>query len=325
MYDIDTIEIRGPVTIKVRTCRTDPQKNGEMPMLLRQIEYLQAVIENGNFYQAAEQCHVSQSAISQQIRKLEEELEVKLLERHNRTFSLTPAGEHFYRKSLVITGDIGQMVRETKRIATNDNIVLRIGYYKGYHGDELSEAISMFSEKYPSIDVQITVGSHEELYHAMENGTLDLALNDQRRAFSDAYNNIILAESRLYIEISAKNPLSRLPALEIADLKNTPCILVINRSGQQEEREYYETVIGLKGEFLFADTMQEARLKIVTGQGYMPVDVIREQTWYDTTVCRIPLIRNENAVKKTYCAFWKKDNTGAYIRDFADMLHACFI
>ena len=58
-------------------------------MLLRQMEYLQAVIENGNFYLAAEQCHVSQSAISQQIKKLEDELGVKLLERHNRTFSLT--------------------------------------------------------------------------------------------------------------------------------------------------------------------------------------------------------------------------------------------
>lgn len=51
-------------------------------MLLRQIEYLQAVIEHGNFYEAAEQCHVSQSAISQQIRKLEDELDVQLLERH---------------------------------------------------------------------------------------------------------------------------------------------------------------------------------------------------------------------------------------------------
>ena len=43
-------------------------------MFLQQIEYLQAVIEQGNFYLAAEQCHVSQSAIFQQIRKLEEEL-----------------------------------------------------------------------------------------------------------------------------------------------------------------------------------------------------------------------------------------------------------
>ena len=293
-------------------------------MLLRQIEYFQAIIENGNFYLAAEQCNVSQSAISQQIKKLECELGVKLLERHNRTFSLTPAGEHFYRKSLIISGDLKQLVRETKRIADNDNAVLRIGYYKGYHGNELSEAIALFSEKYPAVDVKIMVGSHEELYHAMENNSVDLVINDQRRAFSDAYHNEVLAESRIYIELSAKNPLSKLNALETDDLKNTPCILVINQTGQKEEQDYYENIIGLQGDFLFADTVQEARLKIITGQGYMPVDVIGEQVWFDTAVCRIPLCRNSQVIKKTYCAFWKKDNSGYYIEEFAQTLKSCF-
>ena len=208
-------------------------------MFLRQIEYLQAVIEQGNFYLAAEQCHVSQSAISQQIRKLEEELGAKLLERHNRTFSLTPAGEHFYRKSLVISSDIRQLIHETKQISNQEQFTLNIGYYIGYHGDELTAAISLFSEKYPSVNVQITVGSHEELYHGMENGSIDLALNDQRRAFSDTYNNEILAESRLYIELSSKNPLSRLETLESSNLKNIPCILIINPAGQKEEQEYF--------------------------------------------------------------------------------------
>ncbi len=102
------------------------------------MEYFQAVVEKGNFYLAADKCHISQSAISQQIIKLEEELGVKLLERHNRTFSLTQAGEHFYRKSLVITGDIDRPVRETKRIADRTGAVLRLGYYKGYYGNELA-------------------------------------------------------------------------------------------------------------------------------------------------------------------------------------------
>lgn len=293
-------------------------------MLLRQMEYLQAVIENGNFYLAAEQCHVSQSAISQQIKKLEDELGVRLLERHNRTFSLTPAGEHFYRKSLVILGDITQLVRETKKIADNDHAVLRIGYYKGYSGNELSEAVALFSEKYPAVNVQITVGSHEEMYLAMENNTVDLALNDQRRAFSDAYNNMVLSESHIYIELSSRNPLSKLPYLEVSDLKNMPCILVINPSGQQEEQRYYEEIIGLKGEFLFADTTQEARLKLITDQGYMPVDVIGEQVWFDTSVSRIPLYRNNANITKTYCAFWRKDNSGYYIEEFADLLKKQF-
>lgn len=293
-------------------------------MFLRQIEYLQAVIENGNFYLAAEQCHVSQSAISQQIKKLEEELQVKLLDRHNRTFTLTPAGEHFYRKSLVISGDIKHLVSETKRIADKEHTVLKLGYYKGYYGNELSEAIALFSEKYPTIDIQIVTGSHEELYHAMENGSVDLALNDQRRAFSDAYNNEILSESHIYIEISSKHPLSRLTQLTVSDLKNIPCILVINPAGQQEEQHYYEQIIGLQGEFLFADSIQEARLKMITGRGYMPVDVIGEQVWFDTTVNRIPLFRNGKPIIKTYCAFWKKDNSQDYIEEFAALLKAQF-
>lgn len=293
-------------------------------MLLRQIEYLQAVIEHGNFYQAAEECHVSQSAISQQIRKLEEELGVKLLNRHNRTFSLTPAGEHFYRKSLVITNDLQQMIRETKRLADNDQAVLKIGYYKGYYGNELSQAVSLFSGKYPAVEVQITVGSHEELYHALENGSVDLALNDQRRAFSDAYHNEVLTDSKIFIELSSKNPLSRRKYLEIPDLKNIPCILVINPAGQREEQAYYESIVGLQGEYLFADTVQEARLKVISGQGYMPVDVIGEQEWFDTAVSRIPLVRNQQVIQKTYCAFWKKDNSGYYIEEFADMLKTCF-
>ena len=42
------------------------------------------------------------------------------------------------------------------------------------------------------------VGSHEELYHAMgKNDAVDLAINNQRRAFSDAYNNEVLAESKI--------------------------------------------------------------------------------------------------------------------------------
>ena len=293
-------------------------------MLFRQIEYLQAVIEQGNFYTAAEKCNVSQSAISQQIKKLEDELGVQLLERHNRTFSLTPAGEHFYKKSLIICSDIEQLVRETKRFDKKESAVLRLGYYKGYLGNELSEAVAMFSEKYPTVQITVMNGSHEELYHALENDKIDLALNDQRRAFSDAYNNVILSKSTTYIEISSRNPLCHLNQINVSDLKNTPCILVISNAGQEEEQRYYNEIVGLHGEFLFAETLQDARMKIITGQGYLPVDVIGNEEWFDTSVSRILLTRNNEPITKTYCAFWKKDNSGYYVEEFAEMLKSRF-
>ena len=72
------------------------------------------------------------------------------------------------------------------------------------------------------------VGSHEELYRAMETDRVDLVLNDQRRAFSDRYNNEILAESRMYIEISCRITLRGLEMIDIAELNNIPCILMIH-------------------------------------------------------------------------------------------------
>lgn len=289
-------------------------------MLLRQMEYFRAVVESANFYEAAEKCSVSQSAISQQIKKLEDELGVTLLERHNRTFSLTAAGEHFYRKSLTICGEIEQLVREMKQLDSGDAYTLRLGCYKGYHGGEFSNAILRFSEKYPNVNVQVEIASHEELYHALESEKIDLALNDQRRAFSGAYNNLILSESRTFVEISARNTLSKLEKIEVEDLKDMPCILVIHSESRQEEKDYYDSIVGLHGDFLFADSLQEARLKIITGQGFMPVDVIGEQEWFDSAVKRIPLVRKGEAVTKTYCAFWKKDNSGYYIEEFSDFL-----
>lgn len=293
-------------------------------MLLRQIEYFQAVVETGSFYEAGEKCHVSQSAISQQVKKLEDELGVTLLDRHNRTFSLTPAGEHFYRKSLVISGDIAQMVRETKRINQKDAKTLCIGCYKGYHGNEFSEAVALFSEAYPTVEIKTSVGSHEKLYRGMENGSLDLALSDQRRAFSGSYYNVVLSESRTYIEISARNPLSRLDAIELADLKNTPCILVASQEEQTEERQYFEDVVGVHGTFIFTDSMQDARLKVITGQGYLPVDVIGAQNWDDSSVRLIPLVRNGEPILKSYCAFWRKENPNCCVAEFADILKKQF-
>jgi DNA-binding transcriptional LysR family regulator len=293
-------------------------------MLLKQLEYFHAVIETGSFYEAAERCHVSQSAISQQIKKLEEELNVQLLLRHNRTFSLTPAGEHFYKKSVIIRSDLEQLIRQTRRIEKGDSAILRLGVYKGYHGTEFSEAIAEFSEKYPAVQISVMSGSHDDLYYAMEDDTIDLALNDQRRAFSDAYHNLVLSTSTTYIEISSRNPLCRLSEIDVKDLKNTPCILVINAQGQEEERKYYDEYVGLHGDFLFSDSLQDARIRIITNQGYMPIDEIGDSDYSDTIVTRIPLVRNGQPITKAYCAFWRKENSGYYIEEFADILKKCF-
>ena len=101
--------------------------DGDTQMMLRQILHFQAVVEENSFTEAADRCYISQSGISQSIKSLEKEIGVPLLIRHNRSFELTEAGKHFYRKSLVITSDLEQLVRETARIGKKDADGLSLG------------------------------------------------------------------------------------------------------------------------------------------------------------------------------------------------------
>lgn len=77
--------------------------------MLKQLKYFQSVVRLGSFSAAAEENFISQSAISQQVQSLERELSFALLVRKNRSFSLTPAGEYFYRKSLLLTANCNRM------------------------------------------------------------------------------------------------------------------------------------------------------------------------------------------------------------------------
>lgn len=103
-------------------------------MLLRQIQYFQKIVECGSFTEAAEQCNISQSAISQQVKALEVELGFLLLVRKNRSFEITPAGRYFYEKSIGITSQIDKLCAESRKIALNEGAVLRVGYLKKLRG-----------------------------------------------------------------------------------------------------------------------------------------------------------------------------------------------
>lgn len=160
--------------------------------MLRQIQYFQAVVKNNSFSRAAEECHISQSAISQQVQALERELGFILLDRKNRTFTLTPAGAYFYQKSLILVDDYERICREAGRIAHGKNAALRVGCLRSYSGREFYRAVQQFSMEYPAVNLDIQQGNHEELYRMLQEEQVNLALNDQRRAFSDAFVNLIL-------------------------------------------------------------------------------------------------------------------------------------
>lgn len=126
------------------------------------------------------------------------------------------------------------------------------------------------------------------------------------------------------MEISARSPLAQLAKITPHELKNTPCILVASASQRETEQEYYRTIIGLQGEFLYAENMEEARLMVIGRKGFLPVEGSAVSPAMRTSIVRLPLVRGEDPILRNYCAFWKKDNSGCYVEEFAELLKAQF-
>lgn len=290
--------------------------------MLRQIQYFQAVVRCHSFSEAAEECHISQSAISQQVKALEHELGFALLERKNRSFTLTPAGEHFYRKSLILMADYERLRAESARIAQGDRARLTIGYLRSYAGREVQLALEEFASAHPQLEVRLLYGNHEELFDLVRGGGADVVLNDQRRAFSEEYVNLVLSEQPLCIEFAARDPMAVLPAVTVEDVKNVPCILVASEGQREIERAFYQTVIGLQGDFLYAENLEEARLLVVSGQGFLPAEGVGAAEPGGTV--RLTLCRGEEPIMRRYGLFWKKNNPNPMIEAFAAALESKF-
>ena len=296
----------------------------EVNALLRQIKYFQAVVRLGSFSEAAYECHISQSAISQQLQALERELGFLLLERKKRKFVLTPAGEFFYKKSLVLVADYEQLVREATRLAGGGQECLKVGFLRCYSGQEFHLALEEFVSKYPDIPVEVFYGNHDELYNMLLKNEIDLAFNDQRRAFSDEFMNMLLTSSVTHIEIAGRNLMSSLDKVTVQELKNIPCILVSSETEKETEAEYYCNIVGLKGEKLFADNIEEARMLVISGKGVMISEGTPIEGSLGTNIARIPLYRGDMPIKRNYCAFWKKENTKRLSEEFAGILQSKF-
>lgn len=289
-------------------------------MLFRQMKYFISVVECNSFTEAAEQCYISQSAISQQIRSLEKELGVELIHRENRRFTLTPAGKYFYEQSKGILNEVEDIRRETFRIGKDKEMELKIGYLRCYSGQELHQAVAEFSRLYPEVSIHIVNGTHEELYDLLRFGGADLVLTDQRRAFSDKYANFQLLKCGCYAELSVRSPLAEQESVTMEELKRQACILISSREQQNIEEDYYKNTLGFGGRFLFAENLEEGRLMVAGNRGFLPVERVGTLPPCGTGVKRLPVMEQGQQLKRNYCLFWVKENANYYIEEFAEIL-----
>ncbi len=276
-------------------------------MLFKQMKYFKSVVDKMNFYEAAEDCGVSQSAISQQIKALEEELGVLLLKRHNRTFSLTEAGKLFYRKSIIILSDIEILKTDVLKLQRYNRTSLKIGYLMNYDGYELHNAVATYRLSNPTAEIDLIPGTHEELYELLRTGKIDIAFNDQRRAFSEDYNNIELSSLHYAVEISSFHPYASLSEVEVSDLKNFPCIVIATPQSENSEFTYYHEILGFSGDFVFARNISEARVFVTSGRGIFPIVSSSKENNFPASIKRLPLLRSGHTLNCRLCAFTKKE------------------
>jgi DNA-binding transcriptional LysR family regulator len=141
------------------------------PALLRAFV---AVKETGGFTRAAEKLHLTQSAISHQIRKLEAQVGRPLLHRTTRRLSVTEDGEDFLRYARQILDTLDAMTLRFQPSSISG--VVRFGVPDNFMGERLPPLLSQFARSFPATRMEVSVSMHLDLRAMIRAGELDLAV-----------------------------------------------------------------------------------------------------------------------------------------------------
>ncbi|MBX9033994.1 LysR family transcriptional regulator [Gordonibacter massiliensis (ex Traore et al. 2017)] len=293
-------------------------------MLFKQLQYFCAVARLHSFTKAAEECFISQSAISQQVKALEADLEVQLVEREGRSFRLTPAGEHLAERGREILGEVAQLRFELAGFG-DDPARLRVGYLNRYEGWEVQGAVAAFALRHPHVTITTDARSHDGLYDGIRNGEFDVLVSDRRRELSDAFVNRLLFTAYSYVEVSEGSKLAWRDGVTVEQLRDAACILVAAPDQRDVERDYHRDVLNYACDFLFADTVEQAHMMVAGNRGFLPLESRADEGRSGTVLRRIPLLDAAgNHQRREYYAFWPKARTTPLIEEFADVLQGLF-
>lgn len=185
------------------------------PELLRA---LVAVAEAGGFTRAAERLHLTQSAVSHQIRRLEDQVGTPLFIRTTRKLALTEDGEEFLRHARQILQAHAALSQRFQ--ASTLAGAIRFGVPENFLGDELPHLLSRFARAFPAVRLEASVSLCQDFSARIESGELDLAVAMRRAGET---GGTVLRRSR-YVWAAAEDfmvpPGSSLPLA----LSNPPCL-----------------------------------------------------------------------------------------------------
>jgi LysR family transcriptional activator of glutamate synthase operon len=200
-------------------------------MELRQLVYFEAVVRCGGFTRAAESLHIAQPAVSAQVRHLEAELGVPLLNRTTRRVSLTAAGELFLTRSRRVLGELDAARGDLDELAAVLRGRVTLGATEVLGPLDLPAALATFHARYPGVALTLRSGLTAALLAALDTGEVDLVLGPIHADLPSRYAARQLVEEQLVIITPPGHRLDREPRLRLADLRDEPFVCLPAGSG----------------------------------------------------------------------------------------------
>ena len=137
-------------------------------MNFEQIRCFIAAAEEPTFLDAAETLHITQSSLSKQIRKLEKELDIALMDRSRRKAALTEAGETFYREALVLVRQYDRMRSRMASCRAASEQILRIGALPVIAQYGLTARLKSFRDLHPNARIILDEAEEQELLEGIK-------------------------------------------------------------------------------------------------------------------------------------------------------------
>lgn len=184
-------------------------------MELRHLRYFAAVAETLHFSRAAARLHLTQPALSRQIRDLESELRTALLLRHGTATTLTPAGAVFLPRAREILAASDRAIAEARAAGRQ----LRLGHYGTLWLDHFAPALRAFGRNHPEVDLHTEERSAAGLVDGLRRGELDFALlGPTNAALQREFVTRRIAQVPAVIAVGSANPLAKRRRLALGDL-----------------------------------------------------------------------------------------------------------
>jgi DNA-binding transcriptional LysR family regulator len=188
-------------------------------MELRQLRYLVALAEELNFTRAAEREHVAQPALSQQIRRLEDEVGLTLVERTTRHVSLTDAGEVLVVRARRVLAELEAAGTELQALRGMDTGHVTIGAMHTMGPIDLSLPLALFHDLHPGVGLTVREQSSEEMAEMLRVDEIDLAfLSVTERVEAHGLGLHQLVSEELVVLLPLVHPLSGRPEVRMAEL-----------------------------------------------------------------------------------------------------------